>query len=195
MQYLITFYSRPEQLVMSYLVVFWALLSAMRLQIHDPGFNPSQEICLQVVVGDGIFHSFFAITSNQKERVTSLRMWLQYIQTPPGKYHSSDSAFCSCVYLCLVPNGDKVITTMVTRPLDDCTRFGQSVVADSQPLGLLYVGVGMGAFRWLQKHFCSPVSAVRPGYDDKYRSRSCRFVQRQKLLPHWHRLSRNVLFI
>ena len=67
---------------------------------------------------------------------------------------------------------------MVIRPLDDRTRYAQSVVADSQPLGLGHVGVGMGAFgssrtgsyqltiytyglprtvfqlfSWLQKHF------------------------------------------
>ena len=35
-----------------------------------------------------------------------------------------------------------VITTMVIRPLDDRTRYAQSVVVDLQPLGLGYVGVG-----------------------------------------------------
>ena len=40
-----------------------------------------------------------------------------------------------------------VITTMVIRPLDDPTRYAQSVVADLQPLGLVYVEVGDGRIR------------------------------------------------
>ena len=40
----------------------------------------------------------------------------------------------------------KVITTMVIRPLDDRTRYVQSMVADLQPLGLGYVASGIGAF-------------------------------------------------
>ena len=42
---------------------------------------------------------------------------------------------------------NKVITTMVIRLLDNCTRCAQSVVADLQPLGLGYVGVGDGRIR------------------------------------------------
>ena len=44
-------------------------------------------------------------------------------------------------------NEHKVVTTMVIRPLDDRTRYAQSVVADLQPLGLGYVGVGDGPIR------------------------------------------------
>ena len=40
---------------------------------------------------------------------------------------------------------NKVITTMVIRPLDDHT-CAQSVVANLQPLGLGYVGIGMSSF-------------------------------------------------
>ena len=35
-----------------------------------------------------------------------------------------------------------VITSMVIRPLDDRTRYAQSVVVDLQPLGLGVRGVG-----------------------------------------------------
>ena len=36
---------------------------------------------------------------------------------------------------------NKVVTTMVIRPLDDPTGCAQSVVANLQLLGLAYVGV------------------------------------------------------
>ena len=44
-------------------------------------------------------------------------------------------------------NNYKVITTMMNRPLDDPTRHAQSVVADLQPHGFGYVGVGDGRIR------------------------------------------------
>ena len=46
----------------------------------------------------------------------------------------------------------KVINTMVIRPLDDPTRCAQSVVADLQPLGLGYMGVGDG-LSWQPAHW------------------------------------------
>ena len=42
---------------------------------------------------------------------------------------------------------NKVVTTMVIRPLDDPTSCAQSVVADLQQLGLEYVGAGYGHIR------------------------------------------------
>ena len=42
---------------------------------------------------------------------------------------------------------NKVITTIVIRPLDDPTRRAQSVIADLQPRNLEYVGVGSGHIR------------------------------------------------
>ena len=47
---------------------------------------------------------------------------------------------CSPVLLRYVQN--KVITTMVIRPLDDLPRCAQSVVADLRPVGLGYVRAG-----------------------------------------------------
>ena len=46
-----------------------------------------------------------------------------------------------------VMRGYKVITTMVIRLLHNPTRCAQCVVADVQPLGLGYVGVGDGHIR------------------------------------------------
>ena len=43
---------------------------------------------------------------------------------------------------------NKVITTMVIRPLDDPTTCAQSVVADLQPVRLEYVGVWDGLIRY-----------------------------------------------
>ena len=42
---------------------------------------------------------------------------------------------------------NKLIAPMVIRPIDDRTRYAQSVVADLRPLGLRYVGVGDGRIR------------------------------------------------
>ena len=45
------------------------------------------------------------------------------------------------VCLTTVAKCDKVITTMMIKPLDDCTRYAQSVLAGLHLLGLGYVGV------------------------------------------------------
>ena len=41
---------------------------------------------------------------------------------------------------------NKVITTIVIRPLDDPTRWAQSVFADLRSLCLGYAGIGMSSF-------------------------------------------------
>ena len=66
----------------------------------------------------------------------------------------------------------KVITTMVIRLLDDPAWSVQSVCVRQ------FVTVSEW-FCWLQKRFRPP---VRSRYDDKYCSRSYRFIERQKLL-------------
>ena len=48
---------------------------------------------------------------------------------------------------------------MVIRPLDDRTRYAQSVVADLQPLGFGYVGIGDGRIRCIGDGRGSPLGA------------------------------------
>ena len=87
---------------------------------------------------------------------------------------------------------NKVIATMMIRPLD-------AVVTDLRHAGLGYVGAGMSSFvirplvpissPLTHMVYMLPFSSylagskgfppVRPGYDDKYRSSSYRFVERQ----------------
>ena len=96
---------------------------------------------------------------------------------------------------------NKVITTMVIRPLDDPTWCAQSVVTDLRPLGLGYVWcrgrARSTACRWvpisfLLTHMVYLLSfwsylagtksvSVRPRYDDEYRFRTYRFIEQQKL--------------
>ena len=60
---------------------------------------------------------------------------------------------------------------------------------DSSPMGFYWLPIdkydlSLTVFELinrLQKHFRLPAHLTRIGYDDKYRSRSYRFVQRQKL--------------
>ena len=65
--------------------------------------------------------------------------WLENLSSAPAAIVPQFVGFLVSV--------DKVITTMVIRPLDDPTRCAQSVDADLQPLHLGYVGVGDGAIR------------------------------------------------
>ena len=59
--------------------------------------------------------------------------------------YSAAAAVDCCYSTVIIMN--KVITTMVIRLIDDPTRCAQSVVADLQPLGLGYAGVGDGRIR------------------------------------------------
>ena len=55
---------------------------------------------------------------------------------------------------------NKVITTMVIRPLDDPTWCAQSVVTDLRPLclGYVYVGIGMSSFGSPPMGSCAPLT-------------------------------------
>ena len=107
---------------------------------------------------------------------------------------------------CLITNLYKVITAMVIRSLDDSTYVLNQLSPIYDPSVWGYVGIGMSAFgsppvysynlpidtyglsvtvfelfSWIRKRFRpSARPSVRPGYDDKYRPRSYRFVERQK---------------
>ena len=94
-----------------------------------------------------------------------------------------------------LPITDKVITTMVTRPLDDRKCCSQTCGRRFATPPFVYVGVGDGpirqlvhrfllapywhiwsisyrfwVIRWFQKRF-RPSIRIRPRYDDKYRCR------------------------
>ena len=61
------------------------------------------------------------------------------------------------------------------------TALGRILVTGVVPAPTPIGGLLVKLFSWLQKRFRPSVrSNVRPGHGDKYRSRSYRFVERQK---------------